>query len=140
MAAMSRVSGVSEGMVGGQGGGAAEWGAGTAGEAGREFAIGPQLSLLGGRREAVHGGLDVDHPATLDAVARRNAKPREFELAVGHDLGHHRHDLGGSDVQPDDQVFVLFCHMEGPAVSCLRYFFEVCSAGDMVLTPASRMA
>ena len=42
---------------------------------------------------------------------------RQPELAARHDFAHHHHHLGGSDVEPDDQVFVFFCHVSTCSLS-----------------------
>jgi hypothetical protein len=90
---------------------AADVAAGDAGVDTGDLAVGHQLGLFQGLLDALHRGVDVDHHAALEAVARRDAQARELELAARHDLGHHGHDLAGADVQPDHQIFVFLGHI-----------------------------
>jgi len=51
-----------------------------------------------------------DAHAALQAIGRGHAQARELELAARHDLGHHRHHLGGADVEAHDQILVFLRH------------------------------
>ena len=45
-------------------------------------------------------------------LTKRMGKTRIIaETGAGQHLGHHHHHLGGADVQADDQILVLFCHV-----------------------------
>ena len=77
-----------------------------------DLAVGHQFGFPQRLLDALHGGVDVDHHAALDAVAGRHAQAGQLELAARQHLGHHHHDLGGSDVQSYNEIFVLFCHMD----------------------------
>ncbi len=90
---------------------AADMAAGDASVNTGNLAVGHQLGFFERLLDALHRGLDVHHHAALEAVARRNAQPGEFELAAGEHLGHHHHHLGRTNVQAYDQIFVFFCHM-----------------------------
>ena len=90
---------------------AANMATGDAGIDARDLAVGHQLGFFQRLLNALHGGVNVHHHATLEAVAGRHAKPGELELAVGHDFGHHHHDFGGAYVQAYDQIFIFFCHL-----------------------------
>ena len=59
----------------------------------------------------MHGRVDVDNDAALEAGAWRDAKTGEFEFSASEHFGDHHHDLGGPNVQAYDQIFVFFCHM-----------------------------
>jgi hypothetical protein len=96
---------------------AADVAAGDAGVDALDLAVGHQLGLFQRLLDALHGGVDVDHHAALETVARRHAQACQLELAAGQHLGHHGHDLGGADVQPDDHIFVFSCHI----VLCLLF-------------------
>ena len=111
--------------------------AGDAGVDPGDLAVGHQLGLFQRLLDALHRGVDVDHHTALDAVAGRHAQAGQLEFTPGHDFGHHHHDFGGTDVQPDHQIFVFFCHMRTCCIF-LRYFFGPSAAS--VLTPRSRMA
>ena len=39
------------------------------------------------------------------------AKPDDFMAAVGQHFGHYGHHLRGADIETDDQVFRVFCHV-----------------------------
>ena len=58
----------------------------------------------------LHGGVDVDHHAALEPVRRRHAQARHAQFAARQYLGHHRHHLGGADVESDDEIFIFLGH------------------------------
>jgi hypothetical protein len=91
--------------------------AGDAGVDPGDLAVGHQLGLFQGLLDTVDRGVDVDDHAALEAMAGGHAQARQPELAARHDFAHHHHHLGGSDVEPDDQVFVLFCHVSTCSLS-----------------------
>src|SRR5690606_2325392 len=78
---------------------AANVAAGDAGVHAGNLAVSHQLGLPERLLDALHGRVDVDHHAALEAIAVGNAEAGEFELTAGQHLGHHRHDLAGPDVQ-----------------------------------------
>jgi hypothetical protein len=85
----------------------------AAGDAGVDLvdlAVGHQLDLLHDARDRIHRGLDVHHHAALEAVGRLGAEADHVEPPVGLHLGDHAGDLGGADVQADDQFVVLLAH------------------------------
>ena len=112
---------------------AADVAAGDAGVDVGDLAVGHHLGLFQRLLDALHGGVDVDDDAALQAVRRRDAEPGQAQLAVGQHLGHHRHHLGGADVQADDQFLVLFGHLYFRGA-----FFS--AAVSVVETPFSRRA
>jgi hypothetical protein len=77
-----------------------------------DFAVGHQLGFFQGLLDALHRGIDVDHHATLEAIAGRNAQTGQFHFAAGQHLGDHCHDFVGADVQPHHQILEFFCHMD----------------------------
>ncbi len=84
--------------------------AGDAGPDAADLAIGHQLRLFERLLDGLHGGIDVDHDAALEAMTGRHAEASQTQVATGHDLGHDCHHFGSADVQPDDQIFVFLSH------------------------------
>src|SRR5690606_18921534 len=75
-----------------------------------DLAVRHHLGLFEGLLDGLHGGVDVDDHAALEAVARRHAQARQAQVAAGHDFGHRHHHFGGADVQTDDQILEFLCH------------------------------
>ena len=78
----------------------------AAGDAGvdlRDLAAGHALGLEDRLLDRRHRRVDVDDDALLEAARRVRADADDVE-AVGSDLAHDRGDLGGADVEPDDDV------------------------------------
>jgi hypothetical protein len=115
---------------------AADVAAGDAGVDAGDLAGGHHLGLLQRLLDALHGGVDVDDDAALQAVRRRHAEPGDTQLAAGQHLGDHGHDLGGADVQADDQVLVLFGH----GSPCYRFWAALAAGTMVVVMPRSRTA
>ncbi|MCY1415824.1 hypothetical protein D9M71_313200 [compost metagenome] len=86
--------------------------AGDADECRVDTAAGHLLGLVDGALDRLHGGLDVHHHALLQAAGRMGPDADDLQLAVGRDLAHQRHHLGGADVQADDHFAALHaCHV-----------------------------
>ena len=111
-----------------------------------DLAVGHQLGFFERLLDALDGGVDVHHHATLQAIARGHAQACEFELAIGQHLGHHGHDLGRADVQPHHDVFVFSCHISVcpslfcPVASAARGYFFAAASAVTVVTPRNRSA
>jgi hypothetical protein len=98
---------------------AAHVAAGDAGVDRVDLAVGHQLGFLDRALDRLHGGFDVDDHALLQAARWLAAHADDLDRAVGRDLAHQRHHLGGADVEPDDDVSVGFLsHCAAP--SCRR--------------------
>jgi hypothetical protein len=65
-----------------------------------------QLGLLDRALNRLHGRLDVDDDALLQAARRVAADADDLERAVGLDFADDRDDLAGADVEADDQISV----------------------------------
>src|SRR5574343_173899 len=98
---------------------AADVAAGDAGVDPLDLAGGHHLGLFQGLLDALHGGVDVDHHAALEAVRAGHAQARHAQLAT-HDLGHHRHHLGRADVQADDEILVFLGHGGPQCITAAR--------------------
>jgi hypothetical protein len=107
--------------------------AGDAGVDVRDLAVGHHLGLFQRLLDALHGGVDVDHHAALEAVRRCDAEPGDAQFAARQHLGHHGHHLGGADVQPDDEILVFLGHRS-------PQFLFGCTGASVVVTPLSRSA
>ena len=83
---------------------AAHVAAGDAGIHRVDLAAGHELGFLHRALDRLHGGLDVDHHALLQSARGLRAEAEELDRAVGLDFAHQRHDLGGADVESDDQI------------------------------------
>ena len=81
----------------------ADVGAGDRGEHRRDLAAGHVLGLVDRGADRAHRGVDVDHHATAQALRRRGADADDVDAVVGH-LARDRGDLGGADVEPDDDL------------------------------------
>jgi hypothetical protein len=90
---------------------------------------GHQLRFLHGFADRFHGGVDVDDHPLAHSLGGMGADPDDVHPGVGH-LSHNGADLGGPDVQPDDDVFFLpfFSHGGSPLFwSCpLRSSYRGC--------------
>ena len=73
---------------------------------GVDLAVGHQLGLFDRALNRLHGRLDVDHHALLQAARGLRAHADDLDGALGGDLADQRQHLGGADVQSDDDVFV----------------------------------
>ena len=114
----------------------------TAGDAGvhpGDFAIGHELGFFERHLNTLHRGLDIDHRTAFKACAGGHAKPGNFDLAFGQQFGHHHHDLGGANIQSNNQIFVLFCHFCSSQCAWGGGFTDA-DALPSVDTPRSRMA
>ena len=80
--------------------------AGDAGVHRVDLAARHELGLLHRALDGLHGGLDVDHDALLQAARGMAADADDLERAVGLDLAHDGDDLAGADVEADDQIAV----------------------------------
>ena len=86
-----------------------------------DLAIGHELGLFQCLLNALHGSVNVDNDAALEAAAGRNAQAGEFELAALQHFGHHHHHFAGTDVEADNQFFVFFGHSSSTLISCLFF-------------------
>ena len=94
----------------------------AAGDAGvniTNLALGHQLHFLDDPGNGIDSGFDVDHHALFEARRRLRAEPHDDHTAVGLELGHHAGDLGGADVEADNQFLVFFTHHFPFLLSCL---------------------
>ena len=80
-----------------------------AGVDGADLHPGHQLGLLDGPSDRGHRRLDVDDH-TLAQAARRMGADADDVDAVGSDLAHDAANLGGADVQSDDDLTLLLRH------------------------------
>ncbi len=76
-----------------------------------DLAVGHQLRLFQRALDRFDGRFDVDHHALLQAFRFVLTEPDHFVAPVRHHLGHHGHHFRGADVEADDQVFRVFCHV-----------------------------
>jgi hypothetical protein len=86
----------------------------AAGDAGVDLAhlaAGHHLDLGDRARDRIHRGLDVDHHAALEAAGFLGADPEHAQPPLGIEFADDGDDLGGADVEADDQVaFGFFAH------------------------------
>ena len=82
---------------------AAHVAAGDAGVHRVDLAAGHQLGFFDRALDRLHGRVDVDDHALLQAARRMRADADDFDRAVGDDLADDRDDLRGADVETDDQ-------------------------------------
>src|SRR5581483_8780817 len=90
--------------------------AGDPGVDGADLRAGHQLGFLDRLVDGGDGGLDVDHHA-LAQPARGMGADADHVDAVGADLAHDAADLGGPDVQPDDDLAFFLRHGRGYLLS-----------------------
>jgi hypothetical protein len=88
---------------------AADVAAGDAGVDRADLAARHQLRLLDGAADRGDGGVDVDHHALAQAARGLGADADDVD-AVGRQLADDAADLGGADVEADDQLALLWCH------------------------------
>ena len=81
---------------------------GDAREHGLDLAIGHQLGLFERALDGIDGGFDVDHYALLEAARIVAAHADNFDPAVRRNLRDHGNDLGGADIETDNEVLVVF--------------------------------
>ena len=65
-----------------------------------DLAVGHQLGLADGALDRLHGGVDVDHDAALQALRRRGAEADHVRAVVLHRGDQHRR-LVRAEVEPD---------------------------------------
>ena len=80
--------------------------AGDAGEHRADLAAGHELGLFDGALDRLHGRLDVDHHAFLQAARGLHAHADHFDRVVGMHLAHQRGDFRRADVEADDEILV----------------------------------
>ncbi len=73
---------------------------------GVNIAASHEFGLLDGALYRVHGGLDIDHYAFLQAARRVRTDPDNLDDAVLVDLPDDSDDFGRADVETYDQVFL----------------------------------
>jgi hypothetical protein len=69
----------------------------------RDLAPGHVLGLVDRGPDRRHRGVDVDHDAAAQALRRGRADADDVDAVVGH-LAGDRRDLGGADVEADDDL------------------------------------
>ncbi len=80
-----------------------------------DFAAGHQLGFLDRALDRLHRRFDVDHHAPLQPARFMRADADHFDRIAGGVLAHQCGDLGGADVETDDQRFVaLAIHVGKP--------------------------
>jgi hypothetical protein len=86
----------------------------AAGDAGihlAHLAAGHHFDLGDRARNRIHGGFDIDHHAALEAARFLGAQPEYAQPPLGIEFANDGDDLGGADVEADDQVtFGFFAH------------------------------
>ena len=83
---------------------AAHVAAGDAGVHRVDLAAGHQLGFFDRALDRLHGRLDVDDHALLQAARGMRADAQHLDAAVGADFADERDDLRRADVEPDDQA------------------------------------
>ena len=84
---------------------AAHVAAGDAGIHRVDLAAGHELGFLDRALNGLHGGLDVDHHALLQAARGMAADADDLQRAVGLDFADDGDDLAGADVQAHQSDF-----------------------------------
>ena len=85
-----------------------------------------QFGFFDGALNRMHGRLDIDDDALLEAARRMRPDADHFDHAVFIDLTDNRHDFRRADVQTNDQVLVhAFRH--SVAASQRQQFILFCS-------------
>jgi hypothetical protein len=82
--------------------------AGNGGVDRADLAAGHQLGFFHRALDRLHGGFDVHHHAALHASRFMRTDADHFDFLAGRILAHQRGDLGGADVESDDQRLVAF--------------------------------
>jgi hypothetical protein len=72
-----------------------------------DLAVRHQLRLLQRALDRIHRGFDVDYHALLQPFRDVVAHADDLESPLWPDLRDDRGDLGGADVEPDDQLLVV---------------------------------
>src|SRR6185369_13940792 len=86
----------------------------TAGDPGihvAHLAVGHQLDFLDDTADRMHGVLDIDHDALLQAARVLRTHADHVQMAFLVDLGDQRDDFRRPDVQPDYQILIVPAHM-----------------------------
>ena len=85
---------------------AAHVAAGDAGVHRVDLAAGHELGFLHGALDRLHRRLDVDDHALLQPARGLRAQAEQLDHPVRADLADQRDDLGGADVEADDEIAV----------------------------------
>ena len=96
-----------------------------------DLAVGHELGFLERALDRVHGRLDVGDDPFLQPARGTVAHADDLEAAVWFDLGNDRGDLGGANVEADDQLLV---------VSALAHVFlrlPLAARSDFIASPLS---
>ena len=92
-----------------------------------------QLGLLDRTPDRLRRRLDIHHHATRQAARGVRAQTHDLQRTIGADLADDRHDLGGADIQADQQIlggpFSHFLHPLLPSADASRRRIRCCSAG-----------
>ena len=75
------------------------------------LAVGHQFSLFQGALNRLDGGLDINHHSLLESLGFGLAQADHLVATVLQYLRHHGHHFRGADVEADDQIFGVFCHI-----------------------------
>ena len=89
---------------------AAHVAAGDAGEHRVDLAARHELCFLHRALDRLHRGFDVHDDALFQSPRGLGAEAEQLDRAIEPHLSHQRHDLGGADVEPDDEV--AFCALK----------------------------
>ena len=109
---------------------AAHVAAGDAGVHRMDLAARHELGLFHRALDGLHGGLDVDHHALLQAARRMGADADDLELTVRLQLAHDGDHLAGADVETHYQISVgAFSH--GRHCFLQASVSSVCLAGSV---------
>lgn len=82
-----------------------------------DFATGHQLGLFHRALDRLHGGFDVHHHAALETARFMRTDADHFDRIAGRVLADQRDDLGGANVQSNDEGFVAFAvHVLKPGI------------------------
>ena len=74
------------------------------------LAVRKQLHLLDDARDGINRGFDVDDHPFLEPRGRLRRHADHVDPAIRSQLGHHCGDLGGADIEADNQILVLLAH------------------------------
>jgi len=75
-----------------------------------DLAVGHQLHFLDHPGDGAHRLLDVDHHALAQAPGFLTAHADDVKVPLRRDFGHQRHNLGGADIQADNQILAIPAH------------------------------
>mmetsp|Transcript_46803 Transcript_46803/g.110112 ORF Transcript_46803/g.110112 Transcript_46803/m.110112 type:complete len:251 (+) Transcript_46803:1966-2718(+) len=98
------------------------------------LAVGHHFGLFERLLDGLDGGVNIDDHAALEPMRCRDAQAGDTQFAIRQYFSHDRHDFGGPDIQPDDQILVFLGHVRPQ-----RFRFTGLP-GDWVVTPRSRTA